>query len=433
VNPLAFAGLEGGLSFETFQRLNTPNKKSEAVEWAGLNLNYKDMDRSSDVVAEGAFRYYFNGPQALNYSVPEIYYTSYSDDSNWTLGRKIVDWSPNEKYWLLGNLNPRQGFTLLSSKQEGLTGLHYTQEVTRSIAFDIFFSYIYIPALNPSVDIEDGKVVSNSEWVRLPPEKTVVLGQEVPIVYSMNRPTNSDVIFQKSLGANASYDWKKGAVSIYGIYKPESNLRSNADASLTNEADEVQVTANPVVNHHLMYGLAASQKIGDVEAIFGFDVTDPNAKLGNDFEVLNPLALSEYDKNFESEYFTIEPNYDKESYASFTALLERNFYTLSLNYIQLTSENTRGSDDFFSETVKWKKTLGGMAKIMWTEKFFTLSDYRYDFDRKDQILRLEADYLFTKNLGTRVGVELIQSPMEESYWSAYRANDTAYMSLNYLF
>ena len=428
-----FANLKGGLSFETFQRLNTPNKKTKAVEWAGFSLDYRDIGRSSSVVAEGSLRYYFNGPQSLNYSVPEMYYSSKSSDSDLVLGRKIVDWSPNEKYWLLGNLNPRQGYTLLSSKQEGLTGLHYTQELNKSISVDIFFSYLYVPAMGAGIDIKDGKVVSNAEWVRLPPEKTIVLDQEVPIYYTMNRPANSDVVFQKSLGANLEYDWKGGAVSAYGIYKPESTLRSNADASLSSTGDVVLASANPVVNHHLMYGFSASQKFGDVKTIFGFDVTDPNAKLGDDFDVLNPLDLKEYDKKFESEYFTIRPNYDKESYASLTVLLERNFYTLSLNYIQLTSDNTRGSDDFFSETVKWKKTLGGMAKVMWTEKFITLADYRYDFDRKDTILRLEADYLVTRNLATRIGIELLKSPMDDSYWSAYRANDTAYLSLNYLF
>lgn len=429
----AQASLEGGLSFETFQRLNNPSKKTDAVNWAGLSLSYRDQDRKTEVVADSDFRYYFNGPQSINYSVPSLYYKSKSEDSSWALGRKIVDWSPNEKYWLLGNLNPRQSFTLLSSKQEGLTGLHYTQNVTREASFDIFFSYIYIPGLNPSVEIEDGQVVSNSEWVRLPPEKTIIMDQTVPIEYSMNRPKANSVIFQKSLGMNVKYDWKQGQISSYAIYKPESTLRSNAEASLSNDASKVLVNADPIVNHHLMYGFQAIQKFGDIKGIVGFDVTDPNANLGDDFEVLDPLQLKEDDRTFESEYFSIQPSYDKESYLSVSALLDRRFYSLSVNYIQLMSENTRASDDFFSETVKWKKTLGGMAKVMWTDQFFTLGDYRYDFDRKDQILKFEGDYLFTRNLGVRLGVELIKSPMNASYWSAYRANDTVYTSLNYLF
>ena len=119
----------------------------------------------------------------------------------------------------------------MDTNLEGLTGLHYTQELNKSISVDIFFSYLYVPAMGAGIDIKDGKVVSNAEWVRLPPEKTIVLDQEVPIYYTMNRPANSDVVFQKSLGANLEYDWKGGAVSAYGIYKPESTLRSNADAT----------------------------------------------------------------------------------------------------------------------------------------------------------------------------------------------------------
>ncbi|WP_127717128.1 hypothetical protein [Halobacteriovorax sp. HLS] len=431
--PCAHAGLEGSFSFETFQRLNNPSEKTEAVNWSGLSLGYKDTTRDSEVQAEGSFRYYFSGPKSLNYSVPSLYYSAFTEDSTWTFGRKVVNWSPNEKYWLLGNLNPRQGYTLLSSKQEGLTGLHYTKEMSKEASLDIFFSYFYIPTMNPSVDIQDGEVVSTSEWMRMPPKKTIILDQVVPIYYDMNRPTNSDIIFQKSMGISSKYKWTGGNVSAYAIYKPESSLRSNAEASLSSDGSQVLVTANPIVNHHLIYGMQTSQKFGDVLGVISFDVTDPNAKLGDDFEVLNPLQLKDNDRVFESEYFSIEPSYDKESYLTFSAQVDRPFYSLSMNYIKLMSENSRGSDDFFSETVKWKSTIGTMAKVMWTDQFFTLLDYRLDFERKDQIIRMEGDYIFNRSLGVRLGVELIKSPEINSYWSAYRANDTVYTSLNYLF
>jgi len=433
MGPSILAGFEGGFSYEKFMRLNTPSKKSKAVDWTGLSLSYKNKTRKQEVFAEGNVRYYFNGPEALNYSFPELYHSIDTDDSNYTYGRKIVDWSHNEKYWQLGNLNPRQGFNLLSEKQEGLTALHYTKRVTKNIDVGIVFSYLYIPTLNPSIDIKDGKVVSNSEWVRRPPEKTVVLGKVVPIRYEMNRPKTSDILLKKTLGINTAYKWKGGAVSSYAIYKPENNLRINADASLASDGTHVIAVANPIVNHHLMYGMQAKHKFGDILTVIGFDVTDPNAKLGDDFEVLNPLDLQENDKSFESEYFSIKPNYDKESYLTLSATLDRPFYSISANYIHLTSENLRGSDDFFSETVKWKRTAGIMGKVMWTEHLFTLADFRYDFARADQLLKMEIDYIFTNDVSIRLGAELIKSPRKESYWSAYRANDTVYSSLNYLF
>lgn len=427
------AGFEGGFSYEKFLRLNTPSKKTEAVDWSGISLTFKDRFKETEVFGEANLRYYFNGPEAMNYSFPEFYHSIDTNDSNFTYGRKIVDWSLNEKYWQVGHLNPRQGFNLLSSKQEGLTAFHYTKNVTKSFDVGIVFSYLYIPTLNPSIDIKDGKVVSNSEWVRKPPEKTVVLGNVVPIKYQMNKPKAKDVLLKKTLGINGAYKWKGGALSSYAIYKPENNLRVNAEASLANDGSHVLAIANPVVNHHLMYGFQGKQKFGDVQTVLSFDVTDPNAKLGDDFEVLNPLDLKEDDRNFTSEYFTIQPNYDKESYLTASASIDRTYYSLSLNYIHLMSENKRGSDDFYSETVKWKRTVGVMGKVMWTEELFTLADYRYDLARADHILKFEVDYMISRDLSFRLGAELIKSPLKSSYWSAYRANDTVYSSLNYLF
>ncbi len=427
------AGFEGGFSYEKLLRLNSPQNKTDAVDWIALSSAYKDKSRDTELYGEANLRYYFNGPESLNYSLPEAYYSSDTDDSTWTFGRKVVNWSLNEKYWLLGHLNGRQGFTLLSSKQEGLTGLHYTKAATDHIDLGIFFSYFHIPVMNPGISIEDGKVISNSEWVRRPPERTIILGTTVPIEYRINMPSIGDVVLKKSLGINASYKWKSGAISSYAIYKPENNLRTNAEASLSSDGSKVIAVANPIVNHHLMYGVQGKQYFGDVLGVVSFDVNDPNAKLGDDFEVLNPLQLEDDDRIFESEYFTIKPNYDKESYLSVSASVDRANYILSLNYIHLMSSNLRGSDDFFSETVKWKSTLGAMGRVMWTESLFTLIDYRYDLIREDQIIRIEGDYIISNSFSLRIGAELIKSPENTSYWSAYRANDTVYTSLNYLF
>ena len=180
------ASIEAEFSYEKFLRLNSPQKKSKAVDWIGFAGMYKDKSRDTELFAETNIRYYFNGPESFNFSLPELYYTSETDDSTWTFGRKVVNWSLNEKYWLLGHLNGRQGFTLLSSKQEGLTGLHYTKQATKNIDIGIFFSYFYIPVLNPGMKIENGQLSSNSEWVRRPPERTRILGSTVPIEYQLN-------------------------------------------------------------------------------------------------------------------------------------------------------------------------------------------------------------------------------------------------------
>ena len=105
----------------------------------------------------------------------------------------------------------------------------------------------------------------------------------------------------------------------------------------------------------------------------------------------------------------------------------------SLNYIHLLSENTRASDDFFGDTVKWKRTVGTRLRYYFTDYFNVMGDYKYDLARKDHIVKSEASFTFLSRATVNIGMELIKSPQSNSYWSAYRANDTVYTSLKLLF
>ena len=62
-----------------------------------------------------------------------------------------------------------------------------------------------------------------------------------------------------------------------------------------------------------------------------------------------------------------------------------------------------------------------------------MGDFRYDLARKDQIVKAEGSYTFLNRATLNIGMELIKSPQDNSYWSAYRANDTVYSSLRFLF
>ena len=134
-------------------------------------------------------------------------------------------------------------------------------------------------------------------------------------------------------------------------------MRINASAYYDNlGTGKVNVTADPTVNHHAYYGLQVFQSFGDIKARGGLSYIDPNAKLGKDFLI----DISNARKTFRSEYFNINPRYDKEAYAHISLNFERSkSYKLTLNYIHLISHNIRGNDDFFSDTVKWKSTFGG--------------------------------------------------------------------------
>ena len=426
---------DGHISYENFQRLNEPVKRTDFEDWAAFRVNATGMFGEYDFHHESEARFYINNENQINFSLPETYLEYRDSRHRLSVGRQILNWNENEFYWQLDTINYNQGFYLLGEKKEGLTGIQYDYRPHENVKLSFFFSYLNIPALNPSVSIENGKVSSNSEWVRGVPEGTKFQGETVPLYYVLNMPDLKDIVLKKSLGLRQAFSWNKGTseFSSYAIYKPENSIRQNAEAFMDESLDKINVIANPIVNHHLVYGLQFKQKLGDLKLVVGFDVDDPNAKIGKDFKVLSFDELKEQDKVFESEFFTIKPSYDKESYFHTTANLNRGNYMASLNYIHLMSENSRASDDFFGDTVKWKRTVGSRLRYYFTDYFNVMGDYKYDLARKDHIIKTEASYTFLSRATVNIGMELIKSPQNNSYWSAYRANDTVYTSLKLLF
>lgn len=429
MNPLE--AHEGSITYEKFYRLNKPLYRSDSGDFINLSYEGTPVDPADqfDAFAMGDLRLYFQDNNALNYSLQEAYARYKGDSFELAVGRKILDWNVNEKYWSLGYLNANQAFTLLSTEEEGLMGVHLKKDAG-DFEFDFLLSYVFIPQMNPAVDFKNGEVHSKSDWVRLPPKRTVVNGLEVPIFYKLNKVNVSRIVFNKSLGGNIRYKWNEGGASAFAIYKPENRLRSNASAFYDNiSLNQVVVEADPTVNHHAYYGVQIFQAFGDVKMRGGLSYVDPNAKLGKDF----PVDISNARKTFTSDYFAINPRYDKEAYSHLSANLDRKTYILSLNYIHLLSKNIRASDDFFSDTVKWKKALGGSIKYFVSDSFHVLFDLKYDFARSDNIIKSEMVYNWQNKVHLALGLEVLKAPQDASYWSYYRANDTLYSSIGFYF
>jgi len=433
----AFLGTLGELqasqyeaSYERFFRLNTPINRSESGDWVGFSFNTDKAIKNWDSFASGDLRFYFQDGIALNYSIQEAYLTYQAAEFQIKIGRQILDWNTNEKYWSLGFLNGLQSFSLLSTEEEGVTAVVITKK-WGDLELDLLGSYLFTPQINPSIDFKNGLVKSRSEWMRLPPKKTIISGVEVPISYSIADYQIEKIVFNKSLGANLRYFWKDGGVSAFAIYKPENKLRVNASAYYDNlGTNKVIVTADPTVNHHAYYGIQAFYRFGDLKAKGGISYVDPNAKLGKDFL----LDITNARKTFKSDYFNINPRYDKEAYTHLSLTYDKNEnYKLSFNYIHLLSTNIRGNDDFFSDTVKWKKTFGAGIQYFFNDTFQCSLDLKFDVIRKDNILKSEAKYNFNQQLNLALGLEVLKAPDNNSYWSYYRTNDTLYTALGYIF
>lgn len=426
---------EGTMNYEKFYRLNTPLYRSDSGDLINFSIESTPINKKAefDYFYSGDLRLYFQDNNALNYSLQEAYVHLVGDDFKLSIGRKILDWNPNEKYWSLGYLNANQAFTLLSTEEEGVTGIVFNKEIG-PFEFDVLLSYIFIPQINPAVEFKNGEIVSRSDWVRLPPKRTIVQNVYVPIYY--NNPTYnlSKIVFNKSLGGDVRYKWRNGGFSAFAVYKPENQLRINASASYDQSLGsptygKVVVDAEPTVNHHAYYGMQLYQEFGDVKTRGGLSYVDPNARLGRDF----PVDITNARKTYSSQYFTINPSYEKEAYSHFSVYMDRKFYLLSLNYIHLLTRNLRKSDDFFSDTVKWQRAFGASATYYFFDSLSLMVDLKYDIARFDNVLKSELKYNYQNKVNISLGLEILKAPTDSSYWSYYRTNDTLYSSIGFFY
>jgi hypothetical protein len=422
---------EGTITYEKFHRLNTPLHRSNSGDWIGLGYEDDRPKKQLDTFAKGALRLYFQDNNSLNYSVQELFVEYKAESYRLSVGRKILDWNENEKYWGLGYLNANQAFTLLSDDEEGLMGIHFTKDIA-PFEFNLLMSYLFVPQTNPSLQIKNGIVKSRSEWARLPPQYARYQGVIMPIYYKISPVNVSKIVFNKSIGGNLKYKWKKGGVSAFAIYKPENKLRSNAVAYYDDTLlKQPVVEADPTVNHHAYFGFQVFHAFGDLEGRGGVSYVDPNATLGKDFPV--PITNARKIQPYEVTGILINPRYEKEAYAHMSASVSRESYALSLNYIHILTKVTRSNDDFSSDAVKWKRAIGGNVTYFINDDFSIFCDMKYDLARFDNIIKGELKYNYQHKINVTFGLEMLKAPDVASYWSYYRADDTIYSSIGFYF
>lgn len=415
--PVLKSWSKGTLSYEHLGRLNEPAFKGASDNAIGFKFSH-DRKRSSFDSYVGVHAKYYPENEAYQVSIGEAYASRVRGGTSWAVGRKIINWTPHEKFWGIGELNALKGFNLMDDEQEGLVGVHFDKR-WNNVDFSILASGMNIPQINPTFSIEDGKISGANEWTNPPPSYVRLSGQKIPVYYNLDTPPISSLIFKETLGSRLRYRWNSGSIAAYGIWKPENLPRINATGYYDQSgAGQATVKAKPFMNHHLMYGLNASQNLGDVTVKASWDTIDP---------------VHGKDDTFSFEAFKIEPVYTTDSYFTASATWDKNRYVgVSANFLELLRGDSNNTN-VFAKKPKWVRAVG--ASFWWkaTRNLSFNTNYRQDIELSDVLLRTEAKYKFTKHVAVGLGADFIRAPKESSYWSPYRANDTVFSSLDYIF
>lgn len=402
---------------QQYARLNTPAAGSGINNWLGLDYTHQSKSNHWNSQIQAAFRFYPHNNEAI-YSLPEAFTEWTNDRVTITAGRKIIDWAPLEKFWLIGEVNGLRGFNNLEKNQEGLSALHIDYRYKR-LRFSAVGSYLHVPQLNPAYSEQNGKITSPNEWALLPPTKARYNGQDIPLYYTLEEPPIDKLLLQPTAGARLAYDWSKSSgVQVFALYKPESIVRVNSTGQYEQSpVDRAAITVRPFINHEMILGTDTYQKMGDVIVRAGILHIDPEKGSDPDF---NFTALR------------IEPTYNTETYMLFSAGINKTLWSINLHTLKLISHDNR-VDDLFSKTTKWRSAVGVEASLLPIDAVKLSVDYRQDLKVGDKLLKADASYKITRRMKIAVGAEILDAPQKRSYWSAYRSNDSFYTNLSYGF
>lgn len=420
-------------SFFELQKVNYANEVREETNNAdsiGIDFNKSFQNNEFSGKADIKGKFFLNNENPA-YSLKEAYIEYKSENKKIRFGRQILDWNENEEFWYLGHLNGLSNINFLDRDREGLFGINF-QYKTGRIKLEGFLSYFYLPSLNPSLDIQDGKVVNNGSWGRTPPKTTAIAGVRTPIIYDLNRPNNSDVVFKKSLGGRLTFLGDDAETSLYAMYKPENTLRINAIAYANLDAT-VSAIANPLVNHHGIFGASIQFGRKKLQWKNSFQVVDPNTNLAGDFEVVDPFKLKQDSRQFSSEFFTVSPNYQKQSYVTSQLSYVLPDQEIGIHGIYLVEGRDALGDDFLSDAPRWHAAAGISAMFRYHYRWLARGSFQYDLQRQDQLLNFHTSYFLTRGTSIGFGGKLLRSPEVQSFWYSYRAEDQIYMNLQQFF
>jgi len=428
---------KNNISYESYQLLyanhdSTPHN-GDAF---GLSLAWAHEKRNWSAKFAGQARLY-QGSNDYGVAVPEAFvrWAHPTRHIEATFGRKILDWNPTEKFWLQSQVNTRQGQSLMSEAQEGLTGLSVAWH-NDHFATEIFGSFTYIPRLTSTWKVRDGQLYNTAYWEVAPPHSTTIVGKEVPINYHLRHPQVRDILWRPAVGVHLGPQWgtahHQSSLKAYAMVKPENILRASATGHL--DVGNVQAAIPPrfmadvgvVVHYQNIFGIDWSQKWDQWKLNVGMRATQPHQdparkRLANMVNVFQK----------EDAYLQFDTRQQRHSYVDALLTYGGEYWNWAVSYIRY----LRGHQDrqeMLTAPTEWENAVGGKLSYAFSDTWQTTAKTQYDFARHDLLLRGELNINFWKTIAVTLGMELLKAG-QRGYWYRYRQKSTVYSSLAYSF
>jgi hypothetical protein len=362
-----------------------------------------------------------NDQGALMFSVNE-FYMSLTWDRSWVkVGRSQLQWSDLDANWGLGKVNNRQNFNFFDPGQEGLFGVVLENKYSNGLKYQFFFSPLYIPELNPGLDIDSksGTITSKNPWAKVPARSARIESRDVPIFYNVDYPSVDEVARRTSGGLSFGYEDTHWEAKSFFVRKPENQLSADVTYSYNSGDDRVNVDISPQFYYHDVLGAQLAWRNRGIRIYGSWLSIRPE-----EFPDGDPITTL---------YTQIEVEKRREEYFSLALERVKDKYAVGLGYIARLSPFNR-EDDFLAEDPRWNQALHAWFRYQFTDEVGFSSDLKYDTLTTDRLWMTNVNYLAAQSWLVYAGLHVIGAPDDgNSYWSDFKNNDAAFAGMRYLF
>lgn len=391
-----------------------------------LSFDYNkeiSFTRAGELERRFNFGVQVNDQSLTMYSVPEAYVGGMlTKKDHIRFGRQILAWSPVDSIWGFGKLNNRVNFDYFTPGQEGLIGLLYERRSSNGMRYRAFVSGIYVPELNPSLDIDkkDKTITSRHAWSDAPaPTAEVEPGNVKRIAYNLEYPEISEVIYRYTVGANLGFESKHWVWDNFIMRKPENQFSTEVSVSLDPAADVINAYVDPQFYYHDVYGSSLKYRNRDLEMYISGIANRPNTYPDGDREATRTTEIKTEKR--------------REDYLGGGIAKVNDVYSYGFNYIARLSPFDRNKESLALDP-RWNQALNVFFVRNFGTRYTISGDAKYDMLTTDRLVMLKGIYKASKELRVSLGMNMIGTPEDgKSYWSPYTNNDMVYGALSYVY
>jgi hypothetical protein len=387
-----------------------------------LGFDYHQQDPNVGFENRFVMHALFNDQSALMYSVNEAYLVRPFGLARLEVGRMLLDWSDVDDHWSFGKVNHRQNFNYFEPGREGLLGVMIKRTSNkRGARLHLFFSPLYAPELNPSLDIDKsaGTVTSNNPWAKPPAPTARLEGRDVPIFYDIDYPEISEVVFRSSGGVNVGWEDEHWEAGLYYLFKPENQISTAVEVSYNTGDDIVNADVTPQFYYHHVYGGNLRWRNRDVTIYASAIAVRPNEYPDVSLEA--------------AQYTQLEMEKRREDYVGGGIARSNGRWGTGFDYVARLSPFDR-AEDILAEDPRWNQAVHGWGRYKFTDSFEVSGDAKYDMLTTDRLFMFKVVYYPLTMLALTAGVNMIGTPNDgKSYWGPFKNNDSVYSGLRYLF